>query len=141
MQETSKKIKKLVRLLNEKAMEGDRKRHPKVIIFVKDRVVAEYLHKILKAMLEKSKKPENYKNHQLLEKGYYVAVAMSPKGKNLLNRAYNSLKGKPQNAGKDESMMSSDLEKSTSIDSGDAGIQEFRTMLESDGSNSIAKVS
>lgn len=95
--------------MNERASEGQRKVHPKVIIFVKDRVVAEYLHKILKSMLDKSRLKENHSNHLLLESGYQVAVAMSPKGKNLLNRAYNSLKGKPTPLG--ESVLSNDLEK------------------------------
>ena len=65
---------------------------PKVIIFVKDRVVATYLHKILSSMVEMAKLPENENNSRLLFQGYCVAVAMSPKGKNLLNKAYSSFK-------------------------------------------------
>lgn len=67
---------------------------PKVIIFVKDRVVAHYLQRILNEMTEQSKRPENAANSELLYHGYTVAVAMSPKGKNLLNKAYSSFRTK-----------------------------------------------
>lgn len=44
----SNKVKKLIKLLNDEITEKDNKvKVPKVIIFVKDRVVAEYLKNIL----------------------------------------------------------------------------------------------
>ena len=58
--DVSKKVKKLIELLNKYAM--DHKRKPKVIIFVKDRIVAEYLKKILQQQLNLNSSGE-YKDH------------------------------------------------------------------------------
>ena len=87
----SNKVKKLVTILNSQT---EKSVLPKVIIFVKDRVVAHYLQRILNEMTERSKEPENAENSGLLYHGYTVAVAMSPKGKNLLNKAYSSFRTK-----------------------------------------------
>ena len=86
----SNKVKKLIQILHQASV--NKGPLPKVIIFVKDRVVAAYLHKILVGMGEAAKLPHNENNSKLLFQGYVVAVAMSPKGKNLLNKAYSSFK-------------------------------------------------
>ena len=88
----SNKIRKLIAILNKEAEEKKQSELPKVIIFVKDRVVAHYLQKILVQMTEYQK--ENGLNAEYLDPKYIVAVAMSPKGKNLLNKAYSSFKNR-----------------------------------------------
>lgn len=60
---------------------------PKVIIFVKDRVVAEYLKNLLQKHVELSKENDSKK---LLSSVYKVDMAMGPRGKNLVNKAYRS---------------------------------------------------
>ena len=49
----SAKVKRLIQILNEESSQS--KKMPKVIVFVKDRVVAEYLSKILNTSIESHK--------------------------------------------------------------------------------------
>ena len=49
----SAKVKRLIQILNEESSQS--KKMPKVIVFVKDRVVAEYLNKILNTSIESHK--------------------------------------------------------------------------------------
>lgn len=84
----SNKVKRLVDILNQRIVDDQ---PPKVIIFVKDRVVAKYLQKILKRHLEL--REEGYVDGELLSQLYKVDVAMGPQGKNLVNKAYRSTKG------------------------------------------------
>lgn len=88
----SKKVGKLVEILN-KEWKMSTNKSPKVIIFVKDRIIAFYLKKILveQASLRKEN-PEFMSDSRLLHKGYVVEMAMGPKGKNMINKAYKSTK-------------------------------------------------
>ena len=83
----------MIELLNKYAM--DQKRKPKVIIFVKDRIVAEYLKKILQQQLNLNSSGE-YKDHylssSLLSTVYKVDMAMGPQGRNQINKAVRSTK-------------------------------------------------
>ena len=85
------KVKELVKLLNkEVAAKG---KPPKVIIFVKDRIIAFYLKRILEQQSTmRREQPEFFNNGDLLDPRYHVEMAMGPKGKNLVNRAYKSTK-------------------------------------------------
>ena len=78
-------MQKLIQILNEQVKGG--KKVPKVIIFVKDRVVAEYLKNLLQKHVELSKENDSKK---LLSSVYKVDMAMGPRGKNLVNKAYRS---------------------------------------------------
>lgn len=90
----SNKVKRLVHILNQRIVDDQ---PPKVIIFVKDRVVAKYLQKILKRHVElrgrQGEKGESSVDDELLSQLYKVDVAMGPQGKNLVNKAYRSTKG------------------------------------------------
>lgn len=63
-----------------------------MIIFVKDRVVAQYLRNILEKQIEHRSRPEHRDNTNLLDPAYRVAMAMGPRGKNLVNKAFRSTK-------------------------------------------------
>lgn len=63
---------------------------PKVIIFVKDRVVAQYLKNILEEQVELRSKNPNQQDY--LDSRYRVSMAMGPRGKNLVNKAFRSTK-------------------------------------------------
>lgn len=65
-------------------------RLPKVIIFVKDRIVAEYLKKLLQKHKELRKIYPT--DTTLLRQEYEVDMAMGPRGKNLVNKAFRSTK-------------------------------------------------
>jgi len=90
----SNKVKRLVQILNQRIVA---EQPPKVIIFVKDRVVAKYLQKILKSHVElrgaQREKGASFIDDELLSQLYKVDVAMGPQGKNLVNKAYRSTKG------------------------------------------------
>lgn len=91
MLRVSKKVMELVSLLN-KEMELN-KQPPKVIIFVKDRIIAFYLKKILEEQSNLRKENRHhFDDKKLLHAKYHVEMAMGPRGKNLVNRAYKSTK-------------------------------------------------
>ena len=92
--EVSQKVKKLIEILNNYAMNAD-KRKPKVIIFVKDRIVAEYLKKILQHQLNlhtSGDYRDNMERSNLLSPIYRVDMAMGPQGRNQINKAVRSTK-------------------------------------------------
>lgn len=83
-------MEKLIAILNKFAGDGK-----KIIIFVKDRVVAEYLKKILQKQIEIQENLMNttgQTDSNLLSLSYRVDMAMGPQGKNLINKAYRSTK-------------------------------------------------
>jgi hypothetical protein len=80
---TSKKVKELIKILNE--IKDD---NPKIIIFVKDRVVAEYLKRLLLKHVELSRKGRKVDHpDELLDHFYKIDMAMGPQGKNMVNKA------------------------------------------------------
>lgn len=85
----SNKVKRLIQILNGE-VNKKLKTVPKVIIFVKDRVVAHYL----KSILEKQTQLRSKFKHltDLLDPLYNVSMAMGPRGKNLVNKAFKSTK-------------------------------------------------
>lgn len=144
----SEKVKRLIRILNEESRQSSRM--PKVIVFVKDRVVAEYLNKILNTNIELRRR---YAAHQLknkvdeqelLDERYVVSVAMSPKGKNLVNRAYRSTRSVQSSVDEettkdDSELLMEELPFEESLEEGNLNIStrahvsreilEFRSML------------
>ena len=81
---------------------------------------------------------ENGHNPKYLYEGYIVAVAMSPKGKNLLNKAYSSFKNKSNssqvtqsvsNTFFDDSQLSESSYASSNYSRSTQDINEFRSML------------
>lgn len=124
-------------------------RMPKVIVFVKDRVVAQYLNKILNTSIELRKllmagqMGKVLDPTEQLDERYVVSVAMSPKGKNLVNKAYRSTRSvqqdkDQQDSTKDDSEMA-DLEVGDGLEDDQLNfstramitreIIEFRSML------------
>ena len=81
-------MRRLIHLLNKEIQ--DTKKVPKVIIFVKDRVVAQYLKNILELQVEKRKDDPSREDY--LDSRYRVSMAMGPRGKNLVNKAFRSTK-------------------------------------------------
>jgi hypothetical protein len=84
-------VKRLITILNKEIVNGAKLIVPKVIIFVKDRIVAQYLKNILQKQTEIRGTSEP-NNNKLLSHHYKVDMAMGPRGKNLLNKAYKSTK-------------------------------------------------
>lgn len=58
---------------------------------MKDRVIAQYLKAILQEQV-KLRKESQPNNANLLDARYAVDMAMGPRGKNLVNKAYKSTK-------------------------------------------------
>lgn len=150
----SEKVKRLISILNDASKQSSRM--PKVIVFVKDRVVAEYLNKILNTNIELRKRfnsgqlKDKVDEQELLDERYVVSMAMSPKGRNLVNRAYRSTRSVQSNVEEDttkddsellmdelpfdESLDDSSLHLTTRADLS-REILEFRSMLSEAGSS------
>lgn len=83
------KVKRLINILNDY---NQKVAKPKIIIFVKDRVVAEYLKKVLENQILIRKNAPADQHKEMLDPNYSVGMAMGSQGRNHLNKAYRSIK-------------------------------------------------